>query len=98
MTFTMSTTCALFVGNVIGDSRRSRIGCRDGDVPSGRRRGVIGRIPSASGQDVSTICCGRGVPRDRVRRCRVLGPENVAIEEELHTDNANVVGLRWLSR
>ena len=91
VTFTMSTTCALFVGEVIATVGPDVSGAATVTFLAADVVELSGSIASASGQDVSTVCGCRGVPRDRVRRRGVLGPEVVAIEEELHTDNANVV-------
>ena len=60
-------------------------------VPSPTSSGVRLR-PGARAERVRTERAERGVPRDRVRRRHHLGAERRAVEEELHADDADVIG------
>ena len=75
--------------------RRRWRGVVDGDGARARRRRVAGGVTSAGGEQVGAVRRRGRVPRGRVRRGRVLGAERRAVEQELHADDADVVGRRW---
>ena len=64
-------------------------------VTGADERRVARRVAGPRGERVRAVGAAARVPRQRVRRCGVLGATSTAVDVELHAGNADVVGRRW---